>query len=152
MEAGPARASFSYQLVWGQRFLQVSAALPEPGSQGRARGIPIDFIHAPAPVKPRKAEPLQAWEAYRSEQNRTKVSALAARRLLDLRKEVPKKRLICAVDGGFTNRALFSALPTDTMLIGRLGPLHCLADFLLLRLAKAHFLPHSRPFVCWRGL
>ena len=34
---------FCVNFVWGQRFLQVSAALPEERCPGRAKGIPIDF-------------------------------------------------------------------------------------------------------------
>lgn len=116
----PLGPPFHTNFIWGQRFLQMSAALPDPSGTGRARGIPIDFIHAPSPIKPRKTAPSQAWETYRAEQKATTVSVLAAKRLADLRHQVPDKHLVCAVDGGFTNRTMFSRLPQDTVLIGRI--------------------------------
>jgi hypothetical protein len=43
----PLGPAWHTNFVWGQRFLQISAALPEHGGDGRAVGIPIDFVHAP---------------------------------------------------------------------------------------------------------
>ena len=116
----PLGPPFHTNFVWGQRFLQLSAALPEAGMQGRARGIPIDFMHAPSAAKPRKNAPPEAWEAYRKEQAVRKVSTLAARRLHELRGQVSGKSIICAVDGGFTNQTVFRNVPDDTALIGRI--------------------------------
>jgi hypothetical protein len=108
----PLGPPFHTNFVWGQRFLQLSAALPEAGMQGRARGIPIDFMHAPSAAKPRKNAPPEAWEAYRKEQSVRKVSTLAARRLHELRRQVSGKSIICAVDGGFTNQPKFPEVMT----------------------------------------
>lgn len=116
----PLGPHFHTNFVWGQRFLQVSAALPDSEGLGRARGIPIDFIHAPSPAKPRKNASPQEWEAYRTKQKLGKVSAVAANRFVELRRQVPNKKIICAVDGGFTNRTLFSSLPENSVLIGRI--------------------------------
>ena len=116
----PLGPPFHTNFVWGQRFLQLSAALPETGMQGRARGIPIDFLHAPSASKPRKNAPPEVWEAYRREQSARKVSTLAANRLHELRRQVTGKSIICAVDGGFTNQAVFRNVPDGTALIGRI--------------------------------
>lgn len=44
----PLGPSFCSNFVWGQRFLQISAALPDQPIIGQARGIPIDLTHAPS--------------------------------------------------------------------------------------------------------
>lgn len=103
----PLGPPFCTNFVWGQRFLQLSAALPDRDVPGRARGVPIDFLHAPGAVKPRKNAQPEAWEEYRARQAEMKVSTLAAHRLQELRLEVAGKRIVCAVDGGFTNQTLF---------------------------------------------
>ncbi|MDR1470977.1 MAG: transposase [Synergistaceae bacterium] len=116
----PLGPPFHTNFVWGQRFLQLSAALPDASTQGCARGIPIDFLHAPSAAKPRKNASPEAWETYRKEQAELKVSAVAAKRLRELRRQVSGKSIICAVDGGFTNRTVFRNVPDDTVLIGRI--------------------------------
>jgi hypothetical protein len=116
----PLGPPFHTNFVWGQRFLQLSAALPEAGTQGRARGIPIDFLHAPSAAKPRKNASPEAWEVYRKEQAELKISAVAVKRLHELRRQVDGKNIICAVDGGFTNQTVFRNVPDDTVLIGRI--------------------------------
>lgn len=116
----PLGPHFSTNFVWGQRFLQLSAALPDTTEEGRARSIPIDFIHAPSAAKPKKKAPPEVWQAYRKEQEQMKVSAVASRRLHELRGQVEDKRIICAVDGGFTNSTVFRNLPENTVMIGRI--------------------------------
>ena len=105
--------------IWGQRYLQMSAALPEFGGDGRAVGVPIDFIHAPSAQKPKKNASPETWKVYEAQQNSMKLSTLAARRLQELPAQMPGKRIICAVDGGYTNQTVFRDLPRDTTLIGR---------------------------------
>lgn len=116
----PLGPAFHANFVWGQRYLQISAALPDIEVAGRARAIPIDFHHAPSPAKPRKKDPPEAWSRYRDQQKILKVSAVGARRLSELREQVPDRRIVCAVDGAFTNKELFRAMPENTALIGRI--------------------------------
>lgn len=106
--------------VWGQRFLQISAALPEPDGEGRAVAVPIDFIHAPSAQKPKKNAPAEAYEEYALQQNAMKISTLAAKRLQALPGQMPGKQIICAVDGGYTNQTVFRDLPPNMILVGRL--------------------------------
>ena len=47
----PLGPAFQVNFVRGQRFVQLSAALPQ-GAAGAARMVPIDFVHAPTPLKP----------------------------------------------------------------------------------------------------
>lgn len=116
----PLGPHFCDNFVWGRRFLQMSAALPDRECRGRARAIPVDFIHAPSPAKPRKKAGEQAWRDYRALQAQMKVSTIAAGKPWELRSQVAGKHIICSVDGGFTNRTVFRDVPVNTTLIGRI--------------------------------
>ena len=120
----PLGPSFCTNFVWGQRFLQVSAALPDPDMVGRARGIPVDLTHAPAPAKPGKRAGEVAWKEYRLQQQAMKVSSVGAARITEIRKQLDQddagRRLIVSIDGGFTNRTVFRNLPQNTVAIGRI--------------------------------
>lgn len=122
----PLGPPFCNNFIWGQRFLQISAALPENGDIGRARGVPVDFTHAPSPRKPLKNAPEQSWEEYRQLQKEMKISTLGAQRLAELRSRLNAdeaghdRRLVVSVDGGFTNRAVFRDIPENTVMIGRI--------------------------------
>ena len=120
----PLGPSFCTNFVWGQRFLQVSAALPDPYMAGRARGVPIDLTHAPSPAKPGKRASEEAWKEYRVQQQAMKVSSIGATRITEIRKQLDQddagRRLIVSIDGGFTNRAVFRNLPHNTVAIGRI--------------------------------
>jgi hypothetical protein len=116
----PLGPPFHTNFVWGQRFLQLSAALPDKGCPGRARGIPIDFIHAPSPAKPKKNAPPEAWEGYRQQQKETKMTAVAAARLKELPAQAGGRRVVVALDGGFTNKGVFRGIPEGMALVGRI--------------------------------
>lgn len=121
----PLGPPFTANFVWGQRFLQISAALPSAPGPGQARGVPIDLVHAPSAPRPRKTAPPEAWKEYRRRQQSMKVSAVGAQRLAVLRNHLDEetgekgRTLIMSVDGGFTNRTMFRSLPPDTILVGR---------------------------------
>jgi hypothetical protein len=55
----PLGPPFCNNFIWGQRFVQLSAALPEGPGASRARGIPVDWIHSPLPPKPRRKAPAE---------------------------------------------------------------------------------------------
>lgn len=120
----PLGPAFCTNFVWGQRFLQVSAALPDASVAGLARGIPIDLTHAPSPAKPGKRASEEAQKEYRVRQQAMKVSSVGAARLTELREQLDRdnagRRLLVSVDGGFTNRTVFRNLPHDTVAIGRI--------------------------------
>lgn len=117
----PLGPAWQTNFVWGQRFVQVSAALPEAGGSGRASAIPLDFIHAPSPVKPRKVDPVEAMEKYKRQQKVMSLPAVAAQSLRTLRTQVPENRqIITALDGGYTNKAVFRDIPQNMILIGRI--------------------------------
>lgn len=116
----PLGPQFCTNFVWGQRYLQISAALPDNLAPGRVRGIPIDFIHAPSPVKPGKRASEELWKEYRVLQHQARVGTVAAKKLAELREQIENRQIVCAVDGGFTNRTLFREIPENTVLIGRI--------------------------------
>jgi hypothetical protein len=119
----PLGPPFSTNFVWGQRFVQISAALPE--GMGRARAVPIDLAHAPLPLKPCAKASEQQWTQYREKQKTMKLGCLGAKRIGELRTRLDEQghatmRVIVAMDGSFTNRALLRNLPHDTVAIGRI--------------------------------
>lgn len=123
----PLGPAFTNNFVWGQRFLQISAALPSVSSNsGQARGIPVDLCHAPSATKPGKNAPEEAWEEYRKLQQSMKISILGSEHLSLLRDQLNEdtdgksRKLVMSVDGSFTNRAMFRSLPANTVLIGRI--------------------------------
>jgi hypothetical protein len=122
----PLGPPFATNFIWGQRFLQISAALPA-APIGQARGIPLDLVHAPSAPRPRKTAPAETWKEYRRQQESMKISAVGAQRLAALRHRLDEETcggkdrlLIMPVDGGFTNRAVFRCPPPNTILIGRI--------------------------------
>ena len=120
----PLGPPFRTNFVWGQRFLQLSAALPDRQCTGRACAVPVNFIHAPTAAKPKRNALPQAWEEYRQRQNATRISAVGVQALYNTRRHLDTqwqgRTLICAVDGGFTNRTVFRDIPEHTILIGRI--------------------------------
>lgn len=125
----PLGPPFQTNFVWGQRFTQESLMIPDLGNvrqPGPARGIPIAFHHAPTARKPHKrADPAQ-WDAWRAEQQRTRLSAQGRDQILALRDRIDAdpamvhRALIVCVDGSYTNRTVCAALPPHTTLIGRI--------------------------------
>lgn len=121
----PLGPPFHTNFVWAQRFLQVSALLPESNSPCRARAIPIDFKHAPVPIKPRKTADAEDWMRYREQQKVMKISTVGAQRIAHLRTSLDRdghdtRSLIMSVDGSFTNQAVFRSIPDKTVVIGRI--------------------------------
>jgi DDE superfamily endonuclease len=121
----PLGPPFNTNFVWGQRFLQMSAALPDPAVPGRARAIPIEFTHAPTPAKPGKKATDQERADYRAKKKSMRLPYVAAQRLAKLRVKMDEdqqlsRRIIVSVDGGYTNRTFFRNLPHDTVAIGRI--------------------------------
>ena len=119
----PLSPPFALNWVWGQRVLQLSAALPLDET-GRARLLPIDFVQAPSAARPRKTARPHAWQAYRQQQKELNLNVQARRRVAVLRQqlqaEAPQRRLWLTIDGRFTNRTLLRGLPADVTCIGRI--------------------------------
>ena len=122
----PLSPSFHVNFVRGQRFIQLSAAVPHSDGPCPARMIPIDFRHAPTPRKPRKNAPPCAWSDYRLAQSKMKLSKVGAKCVKELRANMDgelgarERPLWMVVDGSFTNREVIKNLPERTTLIGRI--------------------------------
>lgn len=121
----PLGPPFQTNLVWAQRFLQVSAALPEGPGAARARAIPVDLVHCPTARKPRKGAPQPQWDEYRVQRQAGRISARGAEAIARLREAMDRdgqreRALIVAADGGYTNTAVIKSLPPRTTLVGRL--------------------------------
>jgi hypothetical protein len=116
----PLGPRFQTNLVWGQRFLQISAALPDGARPGRARLVPIGFVHAPQAAKPRRGAADGELAEYERQRASMKLAAVAAAELKGLAARLGGRRAVVAVDGGYTNRGVFREIPEGVALIGRL--------------------------------
>ena len=121
----PMSPPFRMNLMRGQRFVQLSFSAPFAfDTLAAARAIPIEFRHAPAPVKPRASASEAEHAAYRAlcrEQSLAHVGATmirACRADID-RLDRPDRPLLVAVDGSYTNATVIRQLPPRTVLIGR---------------------------------
>lgn len=121
----PLGPPFTTNFIWAQRFLQVSAALPEGPTPSRARAIPIDLVHCPSPRKPGKRASQEQWECYRKQSEQSRISQRGAERIARLRAALDQegqghRDLVISADGSFTNAAVLRNLPERTTFIGRI--------------------------------
>lgn len=116
---------FHTNLRWGQRFLQLSALVPEGSAPCGARAIPIDFVHCPIPRKPSKKARKDVWEEYEKQRKKSILSSRGVEALTALRRAMDEddkrshRQLIVAADGSYTNKTVIKGLPERTTLIGR---------------------------------
>lgn len=120
----PLGPPFQTNFIWGQRFLQISMALPDQQCSGQSKAIPVDFHHCPTAKKPGKKAGEQDRVYYREQQKQLKLSRQGCVRLTQLRDSLDhqghdKKQLIVSVDGSYTNTEVLKNLPDRTTLIGR---------------------------------
>lgn len=121
----PLGPKFCSNFIWAQRFLQISAALPEGLGPSRARAIPIDMLHCPSPRKPRKKAPEEEWALHRKQCKESRISLLGNKRVAHLRTCLDEdgqaqRTLIVSVDATYTNSTMLRNLPDRTTLIGRI--------------------------------
>jgi hypothetical protein len=121
----PLGPQFCNNFIWAQRFVQISAALPEGPGTSRARAIPIDMLHCPSPRKPRKKGPKEEWSRYRQQREASRISLRGNQRICHLRTCLDKdgqdqRALVVSVDGSYTNSTMLRHLPERTVLLGRI--------------------------------
>lgn len=121
----PLGPRFQTNLIWGQRFLQISMALADHQGCSQSRAIPIDFHHCPTVKKPRQTDGQQEWKNYKEQQRKLKLSKQGSEQLIQLRSELDKQgfsqnQLIVSVDGSYTNKEVLKNLPQRSTLIGRI--------------------------------
>lgn len=120
----PLGPKFQANLVWAQRALQASAAVPCGGFSGEARMIPVWFSHAPTPSKPsRKADEAQ-MASYRLSVKASNMSLRGAEAMRNIKEGLDAdgsgRRLWFVTDGGFTNGTVLRNKPKGATLIGRI--------------------------------
>jgi hypothetical protein len=121
----PLGPPFHTNFIWGQRFLQISMALPDHPGCSQSRAIPIDFYHCPTAKKPPKKAAEQDWNQYNESKRKLKLSKQGHERLYEFRKTLDRqgagnKQLLISVDGSYTNEEVLKHLPERVTLIGRI--------------------------------
>lgn len=121
----PLGPPFVTNVVWGQRFLQLSVSSPEASKCSASRGIPVDFFHCPTPRKPHRSASSQQWQEYKKASQAARISQKGVERVAALREQLDRnqganRQLILSVDGGYTNQTVLKQLPQRVTLIGRI--------------------------------
>lgn len=121
----PLGPAFHTNFVWGQRFIQLSMALPDTGLNSQSRAIPIDFHHCPTVKRLGKDADQAQVDEFKAQKKIAKLSKQGALRIGLLRKELDKEGakdrvLYASVDGSYTNETVLKSLPAKTVLIGRI--------------------------------
>ena len=120
----PLGPRFQTNFVRGQRFLQISAAMP--GKDDVFRLAPIAFLHAPTPPKPTRKAGQEALAQYRLDTRAARLPLRASQQIIQLRQDLDQdpgglqRILLLAFDGGFTNSTVLKPVPPRTVLIGRI--------------------------------
>lgn len=121
----PLGPPFQTNFIWGQRFLQISMALPDQPGCSQSRAIPVDFHHCPTAKRPRRKDDEDCWKNYKEQQKKLRLSKKGAERLNELRSRLNKngasqKQLIVSVDGSYTNESVLKEINEGITLIGRI--------------------------------
>lgn len=121
----PLSPPFHTNLVRGQRFLQISAAVPPERVDAPPRMIPIDFSHAPTAKKPRKNAPEEEHEQFLLDKQKYNLSKQGIERVKILRKALDndekgrERGLWLLADGSFSNKNVLRNIPDNTTVIAR---------------------------------
>lgn len=121
----PLGPPFQTNLVWGQRFVQLSLSLCSRMDKVQATTVPVDLYHCPSVRKPKKGREQQEHDLYKETQKKLKMSVVGAERISALRKNLDmdgheNKNLVVSVDGSYTNEAVLKKLDNRVVLIGRI--------------------------------
>jgi len=121
----PLGPPFNTNFVWGQRFLQLSMSLYKNEGAVPSKTIPIDLVHCPLPIKPKKGSDETVIVEYKEQQKKMKLSKIGYERINILREQLnndghTNKRLVVSVDGSYTNETVLKNLSQNTTVIGRI--------------------------------
>lgn len=121
----PLGPPFQTNFIWGQRFIQISLALPSHKGLSQSRAIPVDFHHCPTAKKPGKKATELEKQNYKELQKQLNLSIKGVERIRKLRESLDNngakgKELYLSVDGSYTNRNVLKNLPEGVTLIGRI--------------------------------
>lgn len=120
----PLGPPFHTNFIWGQRFLQISLALPDKEGPCQSRAIPVVFNHSPTVKKPAKTATAEQVQTFKEHQKQAKLSQQGSQQVHKLRDKLDQqghaKRILCmGVDGSYTNSTVLKNLPDRVTLIGR---------------------------------
>jgi hypothetical protein len=121
----PLGPPFQTNFIWGQRFLQISMALPSKDGNTQSRAIPVDFHHCPTATKPGNKASESEVKHYQDAQKKLNLSIQGVERIKKLRESLDQngakeKELYLSVDGSYTNTSVLKKLPDRVTLIGRI--------------------------------
>jgi hypothetical protein len=120
----PLGPAFHTNLMWAQRFIQVSAAVPDPNNPKRSRMIPIAVEFIPKLPKPGKDASEKDVAHYEQIKQLNSPGAHALRLVQHLREYLDASGYhetiirLCG-DGDYSNSTLLPHLPPRTVYIGR---------------------------------
>jgi hypothetical protein len=120
----PLGPAFHTNLMWAQRFIQLSAAVPDPANPKRSRMIPIAMEIIPKLPKPAKDASEEEVACYEKIKALNSPGAHAIRLLQRVREHLDtsgqNERIIrvCG-DGDYSNSTVLPHLPPRTVYIGR---------------------------------
>jgi len=121
----PLGPPFQTNFIWGQRFLQISMALPSKEGISQSRAVPVDFHHCPTAKKPGKKSSPEEVQQYIEASKQLNLSIQGVERVKKLRQSLDEqgakdKKLYLSVDGSYTNSNVLKNLPDRVTLIGRI--------------------------------
>jgi len=121
----PLGPPFRTNFIWGQRFLQLSMALPSGEGNCQSRAVPVDFHHCPTAKKPGKKSSPEEVKQYKETCKQLNLSIQGVERIKKLRQSLDEqgaagKELYLSVDGSYTNANVLKNLPGRVTLIGRI--------------------------------
>lgn len=121
----PLSEPYHANLRWAQRFVQVSALIPNGELIGPARAVPVAFRLARSVLKPGKRATEAELASYRVAARRESLGCQAAavvrseRAELDALSGGSARPMLVAVDGSMANRSFLRNLPERTEFIAR---------------------------------
>ena len=121
----PLGPPFQTNFIWGQRFLQISMALPSQNGNAQSRAIPVDFHHCPTATKPNKKANESEIIQYKEAKKQLNLSIQGVERIKKLRGSLDQngakgQELYLGVDGSYTNSTVLKNLPSGVTIIGRI--------------------------------
>jgi len=122
----PLGPPFHTNLMFAQRFIQLSAAVPDPTNPKRSRMIPIAVDTIPKLPKPAKDAPQQDWDQYEKIRALNSPGAHAIRLLKLVRDHLEASGTYAETmirgcgDGAYSNSTVLQHLPPQAVYIGRI--------------------------------
>lgn len=122
----PLGPAFCTNLVWAQRFIQISMSLYDSEQfNSSSKAIPIDFFHCPSVKKPSKKATDNEIDLFKEKQKIQNLSMQGAERIKLLRQRMNRqagkdREIYLCVDGSYTNKTILKTLPKGITLIGRI--------------------------------